>query len=211
MNSEIEYFIKNISSFSKKNCSSNSPYNFQVERGQSAKTLVISCADSLVDPMILMGASVGQIFSHRNISGLVYPHDPKNTSPIATAAVLEYAIKNLDINDIVILGHGCCGGVLAAITNAEELKKTEYLADWLKILQPKIKEILEKNKNLTFEEKRTLCEKETILISFQNLETFPFIKKKLQEESLNIHAWHFDRGVLSIYDNQGWQKISNNK
>ena len=157
--------------------------------------------------MILMGARVGQVFSHRNISGLVYPYDSKNNSPIATAAVLEYGVNNLEVNDIIILGHGCCGGISALIKGGQNFQQTEHISDWLKILEPIAKNIIKNNKNLSFEQQRSLCEKEATLVSLANLKTFPFIKQRLENKQLNIHAWHFDRGVLNIYQNNNWEEI----
>ena len=90
--------------------------------GQSPKTMVICCSDSRVEPSILFGTGPGDLFIVRNVANLVPPFTSKNS--VSTGAALEYAVKNLMVKDIIVLGHAHCGGV-AAVCNKIHNKKAD--------------------------------------------------------------------------------------
>ncbi|MDA9818392.1 hypothetical protein N9C35_05080, partial [Flavobacteriaceae bacterium] len=176
-------------------------------QGQSAKILIIGCSDSLVDPIALTGASPGELFIHRNISGLVPAFNDKQDNIHSTSAVLDYAVNALDVDDIIVLGHGCCGGVLSLIKNNPNSQLKGYAESWLRIVKPAVDKIINKSKDLSLKEQRALCEQEATKISLENLKTFPFIREKLKDKKINLHAWHFDRGRLSIFRNNIWNLV----
>lgn len=206
----IERLIKGIATFSKNNCFINSPYNKNVEKGQSAKILVIGCADSLVDPFSLTSAKPGELFIHRNIAGLVPPFNSREDNIHATSAVLDYGVNNLQVSDIIVLGHGHCGGIKALLKNQVKKKKNSYAESWMEIARPALNKIVKNNISDAPDQQRNLCEKEAIKVSLQNLGTFPFIIEKLSKNKINLHGWHFDRGTLSIYNENRWEvKVKN--
>ena len=205
----INKFITNIEKFAKQYCAANSDYNQNVERGQSAKTLVIGCADSLVDPLALMGAAPGELFVHRNIAGLVPEYNGKQHNIHATSAVLDYAVNVLQVNDIIVLGHGHCGGVKAVLRNMNISKEKGYAESWVEIITPALNDVVAKQQDISADKLRNICEKEAVRVSLNNLKTFPFIAAKIAEAKLKLHGWHFDRGTLTIYDDNNWDNMQN--
>lgn len=93
------------------------PENFRFEdlqHGQQPSTMVIGCADSRVDPAMLMGCEPGELFVVRNIANLVPPcEDHAHETHHSVSAALEYAVTSLEVERIIVLGHGCCGGIRA--------------------------------------------------------------------------------------------------
>ena len=82
--------------------------------GQKPKFMVISCCDSRVNPNLIFGSVVGDLFIYRNIANIV-PIFNKNNTRDGIFSALEYAIKELNINQIIILGHSECGGIQHAL------------------------------------------------------------------------------------------------
>ncbi len=173
-----------------------------VELGQSPKVMVIGCSDSLVDPLSLMGAKVGELFVHRNIAALVppYQHSDRNNYH-ATSAALEHGVRNLNVNHIIVLGHGYCGGIATLMDESPKKNTGEsFIESWVQIAAVAKDRVMREHSDLSFLEKRHLCEKESVLISVENLRTFPWIEEKVTTEDICLHGWHFDRGKLSIYN-----------
>ena len=109
-------------------------------RGQTPKTMIISCCDSRVAPEAIFNAGPGELFVLRNVAALVPPYEPDDHYHGASAA-LEYAVMALKVSDIVVLGHGQCGGVrayaeIAADPDAPRLSHSDFIGDWIKMLGP---------------------------------------------------------------------------
>ena len=87
----------------------------ELSEGQSPKVMVIACSDSRVDPAQIFDTSPGEIFVVRNVANLVPPFE---TTPgrHGVSAALEFAVTQLNVEDVVIMGHGACGGVKASLT-----------------------------------------------------------------------------------------------
>lgn len=165
-------------------------------KGQSPKTLIISCSDSRVDPSILLNTSPGDIFVIRNVANLVPTFDCDMSHCHGTSAAIEYAVKHLKVKNIIILGHSHCGGIKTLVE--EHNHQHNFIDTWLEIADtPKMRKICE---NHPIEEACSLCEKESIRISLNNLKTFPFISEAIKNNKLNIHGWYFDmrNGKLEI-------------
>ena len=108
--------------------------------GQSPKTMVICCSDSRVEPSVLFGTGPGDLFTVRNVANLVPPFTSKNS--VSTGAALEYAVKNLRVKDIIVLGHAHCGGVAALCKKINNKKVdtkdqlTDFIESWVDIAKP---------------------------------------------------------------------------
>lgn len=201
MSNIISRLKSGISYFSAKNCMCNSHYNQVVRKGQSPKVMVIGCSDSLVDPLSLMGAEIGELFVHRNIAALVPPYQPdEGKKYLATSATLEHGVLNLKVSHLIVMGHGYCGGIKALMENPLTENTDGFIQSWVRLAQHAKERVLQRYPNVTPEMQRELCEKESILISLQNLRTFPWIKEKESTGDLQLHGWHFNQGVLSIYN-----------
>ena len=160
--------------------------------GQSPSTMVISCCDSRIHATSIFGADEGEFFIHRNIANLVPIYSPDGENH-GTSAAIEYAIKELKVQHLIILGHKDCGG----IKNGHNMHSNsanpnyEFINKWLGILLPAYNKI---QKNVSEQKQINLLEQESIKVSINNLFSFPFIKKAIDENNLLIHGLIHDIG-----------------
>lgn len=180
------------------------------EHGQSPRAMVVSCCDSRVHVTSIFGADEGEFFIHRNVANLVPPYNPDGEYH-GTSAAIEYAVQSLRVAHIIVLGHSSCGGVKGCYDmcrgHAPELeKKSSFLGRWMDILRPSY----EKVKDLEPGTQITAFEKEAILVSLENLTTFPFIQKAIEENTLSLHGlWNdIGEGLLEQYDPQAGTFVS---
>ena len=164
------------------------------QEGQSPKTMVICCSDSRVEPSILFSTGPGDLFILRNVANLVPPFASKNS--VSTGAALEYAVKNLMVKDIVVLGHAHCGGVAALckkINNSEKADKTDqstdFIENWVEIAKPALSEI---NFDGEKENVEVNSERAVVVYSYNNLLTYPWIYDAINKKALEIHGWWLD-------------------
>jgi carbonic anhydrase len=177
-------------------------YRRLAEEGQRPRAMVISCCDSRVHVTAIFGADQGEFFIHRNIANLVPPYNPDGEYH-GTSAAVEYAVNALRVSHIIILGHSGCGGVEGCYNmcsgHAPELEKTtSFVGRWMDILRPGFDRLAPG----TEEERKTQLEKESVLVSLENLMTFPFVKAAVEDETLSLHGlWnHIGEGGLETYD-----------
>tara|TARA_B100000945_G_C20356062_1_gene584713 strand:+ start:200 stop:835 length:636 start_codon:yes stop_codon:yes gene_type:complete len=162
-----------------------------IKNKQKPKAMIISCCDSRVLETNIFDGKVGDFFIHKNIANLVKEYNLR-TENNCTASAIEYAIKELNVPHIVILGHSNCGGikyVYDVCCNKQNQKKYEFIYEWVKNIQEPYNnlptELNEKNKI-------ELLEKESIKLSIKNLYTYPFIKKLIDIKSLEVHGLWYD-------------------
>lgn len=174
----------------------------KLSSGQSPKTLIIGCSDSRVDPAIISSAAPGDIFVVRNVANLVPPYEPSGGQHGVSAAI-EFAVVNLKVEYIVILGHRQCGGINALVTN-QGVEKEGFVARWMRIAEPAKKRVLEKHPDADVETLCRLCEKESIITSIENLNSFPFIQKAKSQGTLSLLGIYFDleSGELLEFDDE---------
>ena len=168
--------------------------------GQSPKTMVICCSDSRVEPSMLFGTGPGDLFIVRNVANLVPPFTSKNS--VSTGAALEYAVKNLRVKDIIVLGHAHCGGV-AALCNKINNKKadtkdqlTDFIESWVDIAKPALSEV---NFNAKKENIEVESERAVVVYSYNNLLTYPWIYDAINKKALEIHAWWLDFKSVTLW------------
>lgn len=171
-------------------------YEDLVKNGQSPKTLVIACSDSRVDPSILMDAKPGDIFVIRNVANLVPPYESEIGGCHGTSAAIEYAVRHLEVENIIILGHSDCGGI-KALVNDQEQDET-FIDTWLYIASDAKNAALKAGHD--HGKACELCEKESVRISVGNLMTFPFVRERVEAGKLDLHGWYFNlkSGSLEI-------------
>jgi len=160
--------------------------------GQSPSTMVISCCDSRVHATSIFGADEGEFFIHRNIANLVPPYSPDEENH-GTSAAIEYAIKELKVQHLIILGHKDCGGIKYGhnMNSSSENTNYEFINKWLRILLPAYNKI---QKDISEQKQINQLEQESIKASINNLFSFPFIKKAIEENSLSIYGLIHDIG-----------------
>jgi carbonic anhydrase len=165
------------------------------ERGQSPRALVIACADSRVDPGMIFDAGPGELFVVRNVAGLVPPYEP-DSNYHGTSAGLEFAVRVLQVRDLIVMGHGLCGGVRGLLHGLPP-EASDFVEPWMHIADP-VREIALK---CDCEEERQLCaEHEVIKLSLRNLRSFPWVAQREASGLLSLHGTHFDVrfGQLSL-------------
>ncbi len=160
--------------------------------GQPAKTMMIACCDSRVDPAIVTDCDPGDLFIVRNVANLVPPSEHDDTHH-GTSAALEFATNNLEVENIIIMGHANCGGIRALWDddgNGEQT--TQFIHRWVSIAKPAKNWVCKHLTQSPNEKKIIACEQRAILESLANLMTFSFVKKRVEEGTLSLYGWYFD-------------------
>ncbi len=177
-------------------------YRRLAEDGQHPRSMVIACCDSRVHVTSIFGADQGEIFIHRNIANLVPPFSPDGHQH-GTSAAVEYAVTALKVAHLIVLGHSSCGGVEGCYNmcagNAPELEESSsFVGRWMDILRPGYATLPEGDDT---SRKRAL-EKASVVISLENLMSFPFVKEAVENETLSLHGlWNdIGDGSLEAYD-----------
>ena len=176
--------------------------------GQSPSTMVISCCDSRIHATSIFGADEGEFFIHRNIANLVPMYSPDGENH-GTSAAIEYAIKELKVQHLIILGHKDCGGIKNGhnMHTKSANPNYEFINKWLSILLPAYNRI---QKNVSEQEQINLLEQESIKVSINNLFSFPFIMRAIDNKSLSIHGLIHDIGSGDLkFLNPATEKFEN--
>ena len=177
-------------------------YRRLAESGQHPRAMVMSCCDSRVHVTSIFGADEGEFFIHRNVANLVPPFNPDGQYH-GTSAAVEYAVTSLKVAHIVVLGHSNCGGVKGCHDMCSGLapqleEKSSFVGRWMDILRPGYDRVA----GLPAEERIGALEKQAVLVSLENLMTFPFVKEAVEDDMLTLHGlWNnTGEGGLEQYD-----------
>lgn len=175
----------------------------ELGEGQSPRVMVIACSDSRVDPTQIFDTRPGEIFVVRNVAALVPPFE---TTPglHGVSAALEFAVQFLKVEEIVVMGHGLCGGCKAALT--QEMKgmvrgEGGFVADWISLLDDAQADI-ESRYGKAGEVAERAMEMAAVKVSLKNLRSFPCVREKEADGSLSLHGSVFSisDGLLHILD-----------
>ncbi|MFN3662136.1 carbonic anhydrase [Yoonia sp.] len=177
-------------------------YDDLATNGQRPRIMVVSCCDSRLHVSSIFGADVGELFIHRNIANLIPEYEPDGRHH-GTSAAVEYAVRALKVEHLIVLGHSGCGGIEGCYNmcagHAPELEEqTSFIGRWLDIIRPGY-ETLPEGDDAT---RKTALEKAAILISIRNLMTFPFVRSAVEDGSISLHGlWkNIGDGSLEHYD-----------
>lgn len=175
----------------------------RLAQGQSPQVMVISCSDSRVDPAQILDAVPGEIFVVRNVAALVPPFE---TTPgrHGVSAALEFAVQFLKVREIVVMGHGMCGGCQAALTqdlHGNELGEGGFVAHWIDMLDD-AREPIAATLGTSGREAERAMELAAVKVSIDNLRTFPCVRQKEAAGELSLRGAHFaiSDGILSVLD-----------
>lgn len=159
--------------------------------GQKPSTMVVACCDSRAAPETIFDCGPGELFVVRNVANLVPPYEPDGTYH-STSAALEFAVQSLKVSDIVVMGHGRCGGIQAALApSAEPLSPGDFIGKWMGLVTSAADQI-RNTELLTDSERQRALERVSVRNSLQNLRTFPCVKILEQKGRLNLHGAWFD-------------------
>ncbi len=179
-------------------------YRLLAEKGQKPHTLLIACCDSRAAPETIFDCGPGELFVVRNVANMVPRYEPDSQFH-GTSAAIEYAVQVLEIDNIVVMGHGRCGGIQAALDpNLEPLSPGDFIGRWMSLVRPAAEQI-QSNNLMTASERQTALERVSIRNSIANLKTFPFVRNGIETGALNVHGAWFDisTGELWVMDEQG--------
>lgn len=171
--------------------------------GQSPKVLIVACSDSRVDPAILTRTQPGDLFIVRNVAAIVPPHQPDAQGYHGTSTALEFGVRGLAVEHIVVLGHALCGGMRALIEEGgSHLADYQYLADWTGIVRRARDMVTLGVPEATPQERQRAVEQAGVIVSLGNVLSFPWVHERVRAGTLSVHGWYFDlrTGELSGFD-----------
>jgi carbonic anhydrase len=179
------------------------------EGNQRPKVMIVACCDSRAAPETIFDAGPGEIFVVRNVANLVPPYTPDGGHH-ATSAALEFAVLALGVRHIVVMGHGRCGGIRAAIDDAIPLTHTDFIGSWMRAIKD-VARIVPRAAETPEQLHERHIERASIEHSLANLRTFPWIRMKENARDLALHGVWFDisMGELHTYDegNAAWSAV----
>ncbi len=170
------------------------------DQGQKPQVMVVACADSRVDPGMIFDTGPGELFVVRNVAGLVPPYKPDDQYH-GTSAALEFGVRVLQVTELVVMGHGLCGGV-NGLLRGTPTEAPDFVANWMSIADP----VRARALACDSPEEQQLCgEQEVVKLSLANMRTFPWITERESAGLLTLTGAHFDVrfGRLSVLTEDG--------
>ncbi len=199
--SSPQQLIEGFQRFRERHFSVNgNPFQDLVQFGQTPKALVVACCDSRVDPALVLDCAPGDLFVIRNVANLVPPAENQG-SYHGTSAALEFGVRNLAVQHIIVLGHAQCGGIHALLEGSVDAEES-FIAGWMSIADAARERVEREHANAGSKLRHRACEQQAILVSLDNLMTFSWIRERVEQGKLVLHGWYFDieQGELLGYN-----------
>lgn len=177
-----------------------------VKSGQSPKALFIGCSDSRVIPDLMIQSNPGDLFVIRNVGNFVPPYKPDEDYH-ATASGIEYAVSVLNVEEVIICGHTHCGACNHLYEKIDD-DSLIHTKKWLELGESaKTSAILSLGINAPKEELLRLTEKLSVIKQIENILTYPNVKKRFEDRTLNIHGWYYDieTGYIEYYNAESYE------
>ncbi len=201
---DIAKFLAGFERFQEKYFAGDDSIYARLRHGQNPHALMISCCDSRADPGMLTGAGPGDIFVVRNVANLVPPYRNGAEMP-GIRADIEFAVKGLNVEQIIILGHSGCGGI-RALMDGEGITEHnyEFIGPWVSIARAARERALSELAGAPGSVQVKACEQWAISLSLDNLRSFPWIRERVEAGKLALHGWYFDidAGELLAYSQE---------
>ena len=172
----------------------------ELAEGQSPQVMILSCADSRVDPAQIFDARPGEMFVARNIAALAPPYET-TSGYHGVSAALEFAVTQLKVGEILVMGHGLCGGCSAALTGSfddTEPGEGHFIAEWVRMLSDARDKVRARHPQLDREAFLDM-EREAVKVSLANLRTFPWIAEREEAGEPKLHGAHFSISEGRLY------------
>lgn len=185
----MEYLFDGVKNFNQKDFEEHKNLFKDIGKKQEPHTLFIGCSDSRIVPNLITKSLPGELFVIRNIANIV-PYYRKTEEYVSTTSAIEYAVKVLNVKNIVICGHSNCGGCNALLKDDTELEKIPHTKKWLE-LSLRVKKQVE-NLNIENEaEREWKTEQLNIIEQMNHLITYPYIKEKYRSGDISILGWYY--------------------
>jgi len=170
--------------------------------GQKPKVMIIACSDSRADPSDIFHTYPGEIFVVRNVANIVQPASGKS-SHYSTGAAIEYAVRHIGVEAIVVMGHEDCGGIRAYRDGYCEDHPESYISGWINVLEQAETRLNDKSKSKSVEQFD--LELAGVMASVENLMSFPFVQEAVKNGKLAVMGAYFSilQGKLMFADDSG--------
>lgn len=162
--------------------------------GQQPQVMVVACCDSRVDPALILQCDPGEIFVVRNVANIIPPYEIDEAHH-GTSAALEFGVRVLKVEQLILLGHSQCGGIQALLNN-NDANKNDFITNWVSLIKAP-----DFNPDDIDD-----CAKLALHQSYQNCLTFPWIHESVIQKKLSIHLWFFDIKMGQIFNYSETQK-----
>lgn len=200
MKEDIHGLIEGYETFHKEYFNAkNDTFRQLAENGQDPKVLVVACSDSRVDPAIILNTRPGDLFIVRNVANLVPPYD-ETAGYHGTSAALEFGVCGLGVRHIIVFGHSQCGGITALVQKMHAGRPAQnFIETWMTIGKKAYEKTFTKHQDCCERAFVEECSRNSLIQSIHNLKTFPWIKERLEQKTLFLHAWYFDIKTGTIF------------
>ena len=172
----------------------------ELREGQSPQVMILACADSRSDPAQIFDSRPGEMFVARNIAALAPPYET-SAGLHGVSAALEFAVTQLEVGEILVMGHGMCGGCAAALTGSfDDVPPGEghFIGDWVRMLESTRDEV--RARHVELDRAAFLdMEYEAVKVSLANLRTFPWIAERVADGRHKLHGAHFSISEGRLY------------
>jgi carbonic anhydrase len=173
--------------------------------GQSPQVMVIACSDSRVDPAEIFDSRPGEMFVVRNVANLVPPCEARAGGRHGVSAALEFAVTQLEVAEIIVLGHEMCGGCAAALTGRFDSAlhgEGHFIADWIEMLSEAREKVRAEHGDEPDAGTFRAMELEGVKVSLGNLRSFPWVRDREEQGRLILHGAYFSiaDGALHLLD-----------
>lgn len=195
----MDKLISGVTEFQKNGFSENQALFESLASGQEPEVLLITCADSRIDPNLITQTLPGDLFICRNAGNIVPPHT--NVTGGMTASI-EFAVAGLGVQHIVVLGHSDCGAMKGAL-NPDAIKSLPHVSNWLSHCAAAQAKVKARHQKVGTEHLLEMTE-ENVLLQLKHLETHPSVAEKLATANIELHGWIYDisKGTVTCYDPQ---------
>ncbi|KAL1808270.1 carbonic anhydrase 2 isoform X1 [Daucus carota subsp. sativus] len=197
----VEKIQNGFAQFKKEIYEKNPDLFGELAKGQSPKFLVFACSDSRVCPSHILNFQPGEAFIVRNIANMVPPFCKTRYSGVGAA--IEYAVLNLKVENIVVIGHSCCGGIKGLMScTDDDNTASDFIENWVKIGAPAKAKVKAESHHLDFTEQCTSLEKEAVNVSLGNLLTYPFVRDAVAKKTVSVKGGHYDfvKGTFELWN-----------
>ena len=196
----MKQLIEGYRRFREKNWTRERERWAELAESQSPQVMILACADSRSDPATIFDARPGEIFVARNIAALAPPYETSSGFHGVSAA-LEFAVTQLNVGEILVMGHGKCGGCAAALTgDFDDVPPGEghFIGDWVRMLRDVRDDVRSRHAELDRSAFLDM-EHEAVKLSLANLRTFPWIAERENDGRLKLHGGHFSIAEGRLY------------
>ena len=164
---------------------------------QKPSTMVIACCDSRAAPETIFDAKPGELFVVRNVANLVPPYAPDGERH-STSAALEFAVHGIGVRHVMVMGHGRCGGIAAAVQDMTPLSKGDFIGKWMADVK-EVVDTVEFPHACSDHERHTIVERASVVHSLANLRSFPWIARLESSGELTLHGVWFDVALGELH------------